>query len=206
MSQIFWRQSPGARRDVPCLFLDRDGVVVEEVRYLGDAEKVAILPGVRDTLIAARHLGWAVGLVTNQAGVGRGYYDWTDFANVQTRIIEHLDLGTDVFDFVAACGTHPEARHDHLRVEHLWRKPNDGMLRMAQQALALRLEDSVMVGDQLSDVQAGLTAGLPRVAHVLTGHGTEARPGVEAFAATRPVGQVMLLGGLGDLPDRMGWD
>ena len=63
-----------------------------------------------------------------------------------------------------------------------------------------------MVGDQLSDVQAGLAAGLPRVAHVLTGHGTEARPGVEAFAATCRAGQVMLLDGLGDLPDRMGWD
>lgn len=202
MSQIFWRQRAGARTHAPCLFLDRDGVVVEEVGYLHRAEDVRLLPGAAEVIAAARERGWAVGLVTNQAGVGRGYYDWTAFAAVQAVIAEQLGLGPEPFDFVAACGAHPEAAHDHLRIaDHPWRKPNPGMLLMAAQALSLDMPASIMVGDQLTDLQAGLAAGVGRVAHVLTGHGAEAREGVERLAGTATSRRVLLLAGLNALSD-----
>lgn len=205
MSQIFWRQRADARTHCPCLFLDRDGVVVEEVGYLHRAEDVRLLPGAAEVIAAARDRGWAVGLVTNQAGVGRGYYDWTAFAAVQTVIAEHLGLGEEPFDFVAACGTHPEAAHDHLRIaDHPWRKPNPGMLQMAAAALSLDMPASIMVGDQLTDLQAGLAAGVGRVVHVLTGHGAEARAGVERLAVAIGGRRLLSIQGLDTLESVLG--
>lgn len=207
MSQIFWRQRADARTHAPCLFLDRDGVVVEEVGYLHRAEDVTVLPGAAEAIGAARARGWAVGLVTNQAGIGRGYYDWAAFEAVQAAVVERLDLGPEPFDFTAACGAHPEAAHDHLRIpDHPWRKPNPGMLLMAAHALSLDLPASLMVGDQLTDLQAGLAAGVGRVVHVLTGHGAEARAGVEALAASQRPGRLLTLRSLAGSAEPLGFD
>ena len=206
MSQVFWRQRDDARRFAPCLFLDRDGVVVEEVGYLHRPEDVRVLPGAAETIAAARARGFAVGLVTNQAGIGRGYYDWDDFAAVQQVIAEQLALGAEPFDFVAACAAHPQASHDCMRIaDHAWRKPNVGMLRMAETSLSLDVPNSIMVGDQLTDLQAGLAAGVGRVVHVRTGHGVDARPGVEAFVQASPNPSVLLTESLAEAPRALGW-
>ena len=206
MSQIFWSQREDARRFAPCLFLDRDGVVVEEVGYLHRLEDVKVLPGAAAAITAARARGFAVGLVTNQAGIGRGYYDWTDFIAVQKTIADQLALGDEPFDFVAACGAHPEARHDSMRIaDHAWRKPNFGMLRMAETSLSLGIADSIMVGDQLTDLQAGLAAGVAKVVHVRTGHGAQARSSVEAFARACANPAIVLTESLADAPRALGW-
>lgn len=206
MTQVFWHQRADARTDTPCLFLDRDGVVVEEIGYLHRAEDVAVLPGAAAVIAAARARGWAVGLVTNQAGIGRGYYDWAAFAVVQEAIAEALGLGPEPFDFIAACGAHPEARLDHMRVaDHHWRKPGPGMLTMAAAALRLDLTASVMVGDQASDLMAGLAAGVGRVFHVCTGHGAKARDAATAVANTYGSKRVTLLNGLDEAPDALDW-
>lgn len=201
MSQIFWRQRADARTHVPCLFLDRDGVVVEEVGYLHRAEDVRILPGASEAIASARGQGWAVGLVTNQAGVGRGYYDWPAFAAVQSVIAEHLGLGSEPFDFVAACGTHPQAAHDHLRIaDHSWRKPNPGMLKMAADTLSIDMSASILVGDQLTDMQAGFSGGVGRLVHVRSGHGSTSRAAVEAYSAGLGSSAVSFIDGLSRLP------
>jgi len=80
-----WLQLLGpARGDAirPALFLDRDGVVVEETNYLCRAEDVAIVAGAAATIARANAAGWFVAIVANQSGIGRGYYDWTAFAAV----------------------------------------------------------------------------------------------------------------------------
>lgn len=183
MSQVYWFEKSNARRACPCLFLDRDGVIVEEVEYLHRPEDVCLLAGARKLIQSAHDLGWAVGVITNQAGVGRGYYDWTDFRRVQDEIAIRLDLGPEPFDFVAACASHPEAASAFQRVEnHSWRKPNVGMILMASQALDLDLEASALVGDQLCDVRAAATAQIGRIFHIRTGHGAAHRSEIAAFA------------------------
>jgi D-glycero-D-manno-heptose 1,7-bisphosphate phosphatase len=182
MSQIYWYEKDRARRGCSCLFLDRDGVIVEEVNYLHRREDVRILPGSRELIKAAQDHGWAIGLITNQAGIGRGYYDWSAFSAVQEEIVAQLDAGPTPFDFVAACASHPEAANPFHRVEnHSWRKPNTGMLQMAAKALELDIEASALIGDQLSDIRAAVSAQLGHVFHIGTGHGHEQRADVRAF-------------------------
>ena len=199
MHQTFWWRAAAARFNAPCLFLDRDGVLVEEVGYLHRPHDVRILPGAVEAIMAARANGWAVGLVTNQSGVGRGYYDWESFIAVQNTITERLGLGHGVFDFVAACGTHPCAAVSELRIrDHPWRKPNPGMLLAAAEALSLDLPTSAMVGDQLTDVQAGLAAGVGTVIHVATGRGLSERGQVAALLPGLSRGQLLFRRGLDD--------
>jgi D-glycero-D-manno-heptose 1,7-bisphosphate phosphatase len=182
MSQVYWFEKDAARRDCPCLFLDRDGVVVEEVHYLHRPGDVRLLAGAVALIAAARASGWAVGLVTNQAGVGRGYYDWSAFGAVQDALVAQLGLGPEPFDFVAACGSHPDAADPFHRVaDHSWRKPNPGMLRMAAGALRLDLAASTLIGDQVSDMRAGAAAGVARLIHVATGHGAAQREAASAI-------------------------
>lgn len=205
MSQVYWFERDNARRGGSCLFLDRDGVIVEEVNYLHRREDVRILDGAAELIDSARQRGWAVGLLTNQAGIGRGYYDWTAFSSVQDEIVTRLNLGPSPFDFVAACASHPEAMDPFHRIEnHSWRKPNPGMLRMAAYALDLDLPRSVLVGDQLCDIRAAALAQVKYIFHVGTGHGHKQRAEVEAFA--RDYGfPVISVGNLAEVRSYLGW-
>jgi D-glycero-D-manno-heptose 1,7-bisphosphate phosphatase len=205
MSQIYWFQRENAAHGCPCLFLDRDGVVVEEVNYLHRIEDVRILDGAAELITAARERGWAVGLVTNQAGIGRGYYDWTAFGTVQEEIIARLGAGPEPFDFVAACGAHPEAEAPfHRIVNHSWRKPNAGMITMAANALHLDLAASVLIGDQVSDLHAGAAANIGKIIHVETGHGTQQAKDAAAFAAAHP-GSIERVANLREARSYLGW-
>lgn len=180
---VWWWRRENVRLGRACLFLDRDGVVVEETNYLCRPEDVRVLGGVARLIKAARARGWLVGLVTNQAGIGRGYYDWSDFEEVQREVARQLDLGAEPFDFIAACGAHAEASRPELRhPSHDWRKPQPGMLAHAGSLFHIDMERSVMVGDQVTDLQAGVASGVGSVVHVLTGHGRKARPAAEAWA------------------------
>nr|WP_193176012.1 HAD-IIIA family hydrolase [Oricola nitratireducens] len=159
----------------PALFLDRDGVIVEEVNYLHRISDVRVIRGVAEAIAAANALDIAVVVVTNQAGVGRGYFDWAQFAEVQQYILDELaETGARV-DLVLACAYHAEGLGE-LRVDaHGWRKPQPGMLEEARASLGVKLENSYIVGDTVSDMQAGFHAGLPGGALVLTGHGARDR-------------------------------
>jgi D-glycero-D-manno-heptose 1,7-bisphosphate phosphatase len=204
MSQTFWSCREGVPHGTPALFLDRDGVVVEEVNYLHHLEDVRILEGAHELIAEARRRGYAVGLVTNQAGVGRGYYDWAAFEAVQAEIARQLGLGPEPFDFIAACGAHAEASVEALRIaDHPWRKPAPGMLLEAAARFSLDLPASIMIGDQVSDLHAGSVAGVGRLVHVRTGHGVRAREAAAAFAEGRS--DVLLVEDLAEAIDRLAW-
>jgi D-glycero-D-manno-heptose 1,7-bisphosphate phosphatase len=205
MSQVYWFEKDKARRGCPCLFLDRDGVIVEEVNYLHRREDVRILPGAAELIDAARRRGWAVGLITNQSGIGRGYYDWTAFSAVQDEIVARLGADAAPFDFVAACASHPEATDPFHRIEnHSWRKPNAGMLRMAAGALDLDLKASALIGDQLSDIRAAASVAIGCIFQVGTGHGHEQRAAVEAFQKDQAI-SVTFVEDLFEVRSHLGW-
>ncbi len=165
----------------PALFLDRDGVVIEEKHYLSDPRGVRLLPGAATTIARARRLGIATVLVTNQAGIGRGMFDWREFATVQARLHELLAAEDAALDMVLACPFHAEGVAPYRHPAHPCRKPRPGMLLRAGERLGIDLARSWIVGDRLIDLQAGQAAGLAGGLHVNSGHGQGDRAAVAAW-------------------------
>lgn len=178
MSGIFARwyiENPNIYAGSPAFFVDRDGVIVEETNYLSRPEDVILIPGVSAALLKLNRAGVPVVIITNQAGIGRGYYGWEDFLKVQVNIYEKLQHEKVHIDACIACPYHPEALEPYCCVEHFYRKPNPGMLLWSAETAGIDLKRSWIVGDKLSDLQAGERAGLGSLAHVMTGYGRSHR-------------------------------
>jgi len=164
----------------PALFLDRDGVVVEEAHYLHRVHDVQLIPGAADIISKANAIGIAVVIVTNQAGIGYGKYDWPEFALVQERMLDDLDERGAFVNAVFACPFHERGKPPYDVPDHPCRKPNPGMLMKASARLPIDLNRSWIVGDRAGDLAAGLNAGLRGGLHVKTGHGVEEKEQVSA--------------------------
>lgn len=174
-------RSPGSKR--PGLFLDRDGVVVRETGYLGRREDVSLETGIVPLLAWARANDVPVAIVTNQAGIARGYYDWEGYAGVEDEIARLLALHGARVDATVACPFHPEFTPDYGEHHAYWRKPGPGMLRLAADCLNLDLAASWMIGDNESDIMAAKNAGLHNAIHVLSGHGARHRAAATALSS-----------------------
>ena len=170
-----------------CLFLDRDGVIVEDTHYLSRVEDIRMVAGAAERIAAWNRQGMAVVIVTNQAGIGRGLYDWAAFAAVQDAILAQLAAAGALIDATYACGYHEEG-HGALKSagDHPWRKPNPGMLLAAQADLALDFGRSWIIGDRGTDLAAGHAAGLAGGTLVATGYGGEASQQGRALALAGP--------------------
>lgn len=162
-----------ATRGGPALFLDRDGVVVEEVDYLRRVEDVAVVPGATDVIGTANRQGIPVALVTNQSGIGQGRYGWDAFIAVQTVIVSLLEAGGARLDAIYACPHHPGGKGEFLHPDHPARKPNPGMILRAAADLDLDLRTSWLVGDKTVDIEAARRAGLAGAMQVMTGYGAQ---------------------------------
>ncbi len=188
------------RRGRPALFLDRDGVILAEVGYLHEPDRVELIPGAADAIRRANAAGLAVVAVTNQAGIGRGMYGWPEFLATQQRMLDVLDRRGARIDAVFACPHHADGVGRYRHPSHPARKPNPGMLLRAAEGLGLDLAASWIVGDRASDLGAGRRAGLAGGLHVITGHG--ARPG-ERDRARAEAGEsfrILLADSLADAP------
>ena len=170
--------APGAPR--PALFLDRDGIIVDEVEYLSEVGRVALCPGVAAMIARANAAGVAVVVVTNQSGIARGYYGWAEFAAVQAEIARRLEAEGAFWDAVLAAPFHPEGQEPWRHPDHPTRKPNPGMLLAAAHRLGLDLGASWILGDRASDIQAGRRAGL--AGGIFVGRGYDAGEAVRALA------------------------
>lgn len=155
------------------LFLDRDGVVVDEVGHLCRVEDVRLVPGSADVIAAANGLGVPVVMVSNQSGIGRGLFGWDAFVDVQFRILEELAEDGAFVDAVLACPHHPEGKPPYDDPNHPCRKPSPGMILKAAHALPLDLAGSWIIGDRALDIAAGRNAGLAGGLHVSTGCGRQ---------------------------------
>ena len=153
------------------LFLDRDGVVNEEVGYLHRAEEVRFVDGIFSLCRTAAGLGYRLIVVTNQAGIARGYYTEADFEVLMKFMRERLSTEGVELDAVYYCPFHPEHGVGKYKREHEDRKPGTGMLRRGAREFGVELSESVLVGDRCSDVGAANAAGL-RQAFLI--RGTEA--------------------------------
>jgi D-glycero-D-manno-heptose 1,7-bisphosphate phosphatase len=159
----------------PALFLDRDGVLVEEVNYLHRVADVRLQPGAAELVRWANGLAIPVVVVTNQSGIDRGMFGWPEFEAVQQEIAGRLAAEGAKLDMTLACPYHPAHTPDWGQRHAYWRKPGSGLLDFAAKRLNLLQNSSWMVGDNESDVAAAKAAGLAGAVHVLTGHGVSFR-------------------------------
>jgi D-glycero-D-manno-heptose 1,7-bisphosphate phosphatase len=160
------RTSPASRR---AIFLDRDGTITIDTGYPADPGEVELLPGAAHGLRTLGDRGWALVLVSNQSGVGRGMITPEQAQAVHDRLMVELRASGVELDGAYYCPHSPE---DDCEC----RKPRSGLLRRAAAELRLDLAGSVMVGDRQSDVEAGRGAGCRTV---LLGSG-EGDPDVRA--------------------------
>lgn len=155
------RRVPDAPPLRPALFLDRDGVLNEDRGYVSRWEDFAWIPGARAAVGAFNRAGWLVIVVTNQSGVGRGYYTEDAMHALHARMQEDLAAAGARIDAFYHAPQHPEAKEDVYRhPDPPLRKPNPGMILQALQDWPIDREASVLVGDKPSDVEAASRAGV----------------------------------------------
>lgn len=187
-------------RPRPALFLDRDGVIVEEVAYLSRPDDVRMVPGAAETIAMANARDVAVVIVTNQSGIGRALYGWNEFADVQARILAELSRAGAAVDAVFACPHHEDGFPPYDRADHEARKPNPGMLLRAARMLSLDLARSWIVGDRAGDIAAGRNAGIAGGLHVATGYGVEPIQREGALALAGPAFKILAAPSIADAP------
>ncbi|MBU6398676.1 MAG: HAD family hydrolase [Verrucomicrobia bacterium] len=150
----------------PAVFFDRDGVLIQERHYLHRAEEVVIFPGVSDALRRLQHAGFLLFVVTNQSGVGRGYFTLADVERVHAHLAAELQrAGVRLQRFYVA----PEAPEQPSR----GRKPSPQFLFDARDEFDVDLARSYMVGDKRIDLECGWNAGVRQSLLVRTGYGAE---------------------------------
>lgn len=152
------------------IFLDRDGTLNVEVNYLHRKEDLVLLPGVPEALKAFKDQGYKLVVITNQAGVARGYYTEEDVKELHRYMNELLagqGAGIDAFYY---CPHHPEHGIGKYKIPCHCRKPEIGMFEMAEQDFEVDKASSWMIGDKLIDIEAGRNYGV-RTVLVGTGYG-----------------------------------
>jgi D-glycero-D-manno-heptose 1,7-bisphosphate phosphatase len=143
------------------LFLDRDGVINHDTGYVHRAEDFSFLPGIFELVrYAGQELGWAVVVVTNQSGIGRGYFDEAAFSYLTEWMLARFAAEQAPVTRVYHCAHHPTHGIGSYRAAHPWRKPEPGMLLQAASDLDLDLAGSAMIGDKLDDMVAARAAGV----------------------------------------------
>ena len=144
----------------PALFLDRDGVINVEKNYVCQSKDFEFVEGIFDLCRKANAAGMAIVVVTNQAGIGRGYYSEKKFLYLSDWMCaQFLSNGVKI-DAVYFCPYHPDYGVGNYKMESFDRKPNPGMILRAEKDLGLDLARSVLVGDRLSDIGAAKVAGV----------------------------------------------
>lgn len=145
------------------LFLDRDGVINVDHGYVHTPENFEFVDGIFEVVATAKRVGFLVVVVTNQAGIGRGYYSETQFHALTDWMKARFAERGGQIDAVYFCPCHPEHGIGQYRRESEFRKPAPGMLLLAQRELDIDLSRSIFVGDKASDMQAGRAAGVGRL-------------------------------------------
>ena len=152
-------ESPPSRLR-PALFLDRDGVINVEKNYVHRIEDFEFLDGIFDLCRAATERNMPIVVVTNQAGIGRGYYSEAQFLTLTDWMRARFEEETAPISAVYFCPYHPEQGVGEYRKESFDRKPNPGMLLRARDELGLDLGLSILIGDKGSDIAAAKAAGV----------------------------------------------
>ncbi len=155
------------------LILDRDGTIIYDKHYLSHPQEVELLPRTGEALALFQRKGIKIYVVSNQSGIGRGYFTEKDLGRVNRQVEEELaHFGVSLRDMLYCPHTPSQGCE--------CRKPSTGMWRRLVQLYGLRPEESIMVGDKESDITFGKNASLALTCLVLTGYGKEYVENTEA--------------------------
>jgi D-glycero-D-manno-heptose 1,7-bisphosphate phosphatase len=147
----------------PAAFFDRDGTVIEEADYLHEPERIRILPNALEGMKRFQDMGYRIVLITNQPGIGMGYYSKEDFYRVNRALLKSFSGKGILIDKIYFC---PHGKSENCAC----RKPGQALIRRAEEELNLDLPRSIMIGDKTSDIETGKRAGM-RTVLVRTGFG-----------------------------------
>ena len=161
---------PGA----PAVFLDRDGTLMKDVDYCGDPSEVEVFPSAAHALTRLKAAGFRLIVITNQSGIGRGFFDERQYRSVEAEL--YRQLGAGLIDASYHCPHHPDENC-------ACRKPSPNLVQQAADEHQLDLTGSFFVGDKLSDIECGRRAGV-RTVLVRTGYGKTADPGRSDYVAS----------------------
>jgi len=166
------------------VFLDRDGTLMEEVRYCGDPAKVKVYPGVSGALGRFKKAGFLLFIVTNQSGIARGIITEAQYRAVEAELLRQL--GDGLIDGSYFCADAPG-------VASRRRKPEPGMVLEAAAQFGIDLSRSFFIGDKRSDVECGRRAGTGTI-QVMTGYGPEQKCAADFTARDLAEAAVIVLG------------
>ena len=161
------------------VFLDRDGTLMVDTGYCSDPADVKLIDGTQELLRRLKQAGFKLVIVTNQSGIGRGYFGEHEFWAVQKEF--ERQAGIDLIDATYFCPDTPENATER-------RKPNPGMLLEAADDLGIDLSQSYMIGDKDRDVEAGLRAGV-KASILVSSDAPESPPTSEEAIVVRDVRQ-----------------
>jgi D-glycero-D-manno-heptose 1,7-bisphosphate phosphatase len=137
------------------LFLDRDGVINKEINYLFRIDDFIFVEGIFDLCINFQNNGYKIFVITNQSGIARGHYNENDFKKLSDLMIREFILRNIFITKVYHCPHYPP-----ISGICKCRKPNPGMIEKAQKEFDLDLSNSILIGDKISDIEAGKNAGV----------------------------------------------
>jgi len=151
---------------IPALFLDRDGVIIENrPDYIKNKDEIVPIPGALEAISHIRNYPAKIVIVTNQSAVGRGIISLDEARSINNHVLELIENAGGRIDGVFMCPHHPDEGCT-------CRKPAPGLLLLAAKALSLDLSASILIGDALSDIEAGMSVGIAKLILVRTGRGT----------------------------------
>jgi D-glycero-D-manno-heptose 1,7-bisphosphate phosphatase len=154
----------------PALFMDRDGTVSEEVGYVNHPSRFRVFPYSAAAIKLLNDNGWLAIMVTNQAGVARGYFSEDIIVQVHDRLRRDLETASAKLDAIYYCAHHPSVGEPPYRLDCDCRKPKAGLIDRAAKDFEIDRERSWMVGDRYSDIELARNAGV-HSAFVLSGYG-----------------------------------
>ena len=143
------------------LFIDRDGVINVDHGYVHRIDQFEFIPGIFELArFVTGELGWPIIVATNQAGIGRGYFDEAAHEALTQWMCERFRQEGAPLARVYHCPYHAQHGIGAYKIDHPWRKPQPGMLLQAASDFGISLSDSVLIGDRMSDIEAAAAAGI----------------------------------------------
>tara|TARA_B100000886_G_scaffold252901_1_gene178702 strand:+ start:57 stop:602 length:546 start_codon:yes stop_codon:yes gene_type:complete len=144
------------------LFLDRDGIINLDHGYVHNKESFEFIPEIFEVCRAAIEKEYIIVVVTNQSGIGRGYFNEEQFHKL-TEWMKQCFMNEGIYiQKVYYCPFHTESKVLKYKKNSKFRKPNPGMILQARDDLTIDLEKSILVGDKLTDIKAGINAGIKK--------------------------------------------
>ena len=152
------------------IFLDRDGVINKEKKYVHKIKDFEFIPGVFEALRKFTNLGYKLIIITNQAGIGKGFYKEEDLNHLHEYMLSILKLKQIKIHGIYFCPHHEEAKLNKYKKNCNCRKPKPGMILKAASEHSIDLNQSIMIGDKISDYYAGINSGIQISILLRSGH------------------------------------